>query len=141
MKKFKDADKRYVIIGLILVLALIVAIIWNLFPFYRKLQKSYDGEGLHDKVTNEDKTENPDATKFNSSFLPYIGDDISDQQVISLIALVNTTNVVNKNHTITWGEKSINNIDQVKAKKTYRVTVKYDDQKYIKEINIVRLGK
>lgn len=141
MKKFKDAEKRYVIIGLLLVLILLIAIIWNLFPFYRNLQKNYDSQGLSDKVTNEDRTENPDATKFNSSFLPYIGNEVSDQQVISLISLVNTTNVVNKNHTITWGEKSINNIDQVKAKKTYKVTVKYDNQKYIKEINITRLGK
>ncbi len=142
MKKFKDAGKKpFVIVGLILVLALLIAIIWNMFPFYKKLKTSYDGEGITDKVTNEDKTENPDATKFNSSFMPYIGDEVSDQQVISLISLVNTTNIVNKNHQILWGEKSINNIDQVKSKKNYKVTVKYDDQKYINEINITRLGK
>ncbi len=142
MKKFKDSEKKpFVIAGLILILALIIAIIWNFFPFYNKLKNSYDGEGITEKVTNEDKTENADATKFNSSFLPYIGDEILDQQVISLISLVNTTNLVNKNHTITWGENSINNIDQVKSTKIYKVTVKYDDQKYIKEINITRLGK
>lgn len=141
MKRFKDAKKTYVIIGLLLVLILLIAIIWNMFPFYRNLQKNYDSQGLSDKVTNEDRTENPDATKFNSSFMPYIGDDMTEQQMISLISLVNTTNVVNKNHQITWGENSINNIDQLKPKKTYKVTVKYDDAKYIREIKITRVGR
>lgn len=141
MKRFKNADKRYVIIGLLLVLILLIAIIWNMFPFYKNLQKNYDSQGLSDKVTNEDRTENPEATKFNNQFLPYIGDDMTDQQMISLISLVNTTNVINKNHQIIWGENSINNIEQLKKKTTYKVTVKYDEAKYIKEIKITRVGR
>lgn len=141
MKRFKEAEKRYVIIGLLLVLILLIAIIWNMFPFYKNLQKNYDSQGLSDKVTNEDRTENPDATKFNSSFLPYMGDDMTQQQMISLIQLVSTTNVINKEHQITWGKNSISNMEQLKPNQTYKVTVKYDDEKYIKEINITRLGR
>lgn len=141
MKRFKEAEKRYVIIGLLLVLILLIAIIWNMFPFYKNLQKNYDSQGLSDKVTNEDRTENPDATKFNSSFLPYMGDDMTQQQMISLIQLVSTTNVINKEHQITWGKNSISNMEQLKPNQTYKVTVKYDDEKYINEINIQRVGK
>lgn len=94
---------------------------------------------VNSEIDNNEDEENTtgdmDKLAFNTPFISYLG-NISGEKLNTLLITIENSNINNPEHQITLSSNTLQSLDEIVVTETYTITLSYDDNGYISNINI-----